>query len=319
MVVGVQKEASGARTDPTQVDALDVLVYQAMLSRAASLARRGAYVAAEGILKDLVGGANEGPVALDLLARIHAQQGRFSEAEAIWKRALQIEPNNESYLAGLTRIAQIQSRPLWAGVLLPIGAAAFAILAVLFIGFSVRYEIVQLRTSLIRDVAQANPAPHQKKNTETVRSVPSAPQITIHLAGATVASRKNEHVVSFDDGLFLSGVDMKPNVATLLSELGRQLKPHASTVVIQIVGYTDDIPVPDGWIYRNNAALGMARAISVAEHLLNNAGLPAGSFLLQSGGESQAPYPNDTPANRLRNRTAVIRISAVANPQGGSP
>jgi type VI secretion system protein ImpK len=319
MVVGMKKKASGPQPDATQTDALDVLVYQAMLSKAASLARYGEYAAAQGLLRELVRGENENPIALDLLARIHAQQGRFSEAQACWKRALQLEPNDESYLAGLRRIAQWRSRPLWAGALLPMSAGVLAILAVLLVGSAVRDQIAQLLASLPKDVAQANSVPHQKGNAETVGSVPSAPQIVIRLSRATVTSQKNELVVSFDEGLFLSRAALKPEAERLLAELGKQLKPHASTILIRVVGFTDDITVPDGWIYRDNAALGMARAVIVAEYLRNNAGLPVSLFLLQSAGDSEAPYPNDTPGNRLRNRTAVLRIYPAQNAQEANP
>lgn len=310
MVVRGQNKASGPPTDATETGVLGALVIQAFLSKAASLARKGEYATAEDLLKQLVGGENENPSALDLLARIHARQGRFSEAEAFWERALQLEPNNESYLAGLKRIARIRSRPLWVGILLPMGAAVFAILVVLFVGFAVRNQIVLLRESLLREVARAN--------TATVGNVPSSPQIAIQLSGATVKSQQNALVVLFDEGLFLSWADLTSEAETLLSELGRQLKPHASNVFIRVVGYTDDIPVPEGWIYRDNEALGMARAVAVAEYLRNNAGLPVSQFLLQSVGESQPPYPNDTSANRLRNRTVVIRIYPAHDAEGGN-
>lgn len=318
MVLRVQKKDTGLHTGATQTGALDALVSQAMLSRAASLARKGEYAMAVGMLKELVGGENENTIALDLLARIHAQQGRFSEAEAFWKRALQLEPGNGSYLAGLKCIAHTRSRPLWTGLLLPIGATIIGVLAVWLVGFAIRVEIAQLHEALLRDVARANSAPREEM-TDAVRGVPRAPQIAIQLSGATVKTQQNALVVLPDEGLFASRAELKPEAKTLLSELGKQLRPHASNFSICVVGYTDDIPVPEGWVYPGNAALGMARAVAVAEYLWNNAGLPAGLFLLQSAEESQAPYLNDTRANRLRNRTAVIRIYPGQDVAGGCP
>jgi len=314
---GVQTKASEPKRDDTSDGVLGALVAQAMLSKAASLARKGKYAAAESLLKQLIGSKNESPDAMDLLARICAQQGRFSEAEAFWRRALEVEPNNETYLAGLKRIAQLRSRPLWLGILAPIGAALFAILVVLLVGFIVREQIVQLRESLLREGAQAKFA--APKNAETLPSAPSAPNVTIQLSGTTVRTEQNALVVLFDEGLFRYGADLKPEAKALLSKLGNRLRPHATNISIRVVGHTDDLPAPRGWIYRDDIALGMARAVTVAEYLRNNAGLPAGMFLLQSAGESEPPYPNDTPANRLRNRTVVIRIYPVENRQGGRP
>lgn len=53
--------------------ALSILVNHALLSQAASLARKGEYAAAERILQDLARSGNESPAALDLLARSRAQ------------------------------------------------------------------------------------------------------------------------------------------------------------------------------------------------------------------------------------------------------
>ncbi len=311
-----QRKAIGQQTDAWQSNALGVLVCQTLLSKASLLARKGEYATAEGLLKQLVGSDNEDTGALDLLARIHAQQGRFSEAEAFWKHALQLAPNNESYLAGLKRIAHIRSRPLWVGVLLPMGAAFVAILMISLVGFAIRDQIVQVRESLLREGVRENPAPLQV--------VPPgdpnfASEITIQLRGATVKTQENALVVLLDDGLFLYGANLKPEAETLLSELGRHLKPYGSNISIRVVGHTDDIPVPEGRVYRDNAALGMTRAMTVAKYLSHNAGLPMNLFQLQSAGEFQPPYPNDTRANRLRNRTAIIRIYNAENIEGSRP
>lgn len=326
MIRGVQTKATEQQRDAMLAGVFGALASEALLSRAASLARKGEYAAAESLLKQLVGSENESPRTLDLLARIHAQQGRFSEAEAFWKRALEVEPNNEFYLAGLNRIAQMRSRPPWASVLLPMAAAFIATLAVCLVGFVVRDQIVHLRESLLREVARANSDIVEviqkrlaKTGAETATSVPSTPQITIQLNGATVKTQHNTLVVLFDEGLFLSRAHLKPEAKTLLSELGKQLQPYGSNISIRVVGHTDDTPVPKGWVYRDNAHLRLVRSVTVANYLSYDAELPLSLFLLQSAGESQPPYPNDTPANRLRNRTVVIHISPVENRKDGKP
>ncbi len=315
-------------TMPTSL--LGVLVSDAILCRAASLARKGEYAVAESLLKQLVGSENESSRALDLLARIYAQQGRFSEAETFWKRALELEPNNTLYLAGLNRIAQIQGRPLRASVPLSMVVAFIAILLVCIVGFVVREQIIHLRELLLREVAQANSSViesiresnmktilYLEEKVDRVKTLSMASQLTIQLDGASVKTEQDNLIISFHDGLFLSGAHLKPEVKTLLSQLGEQLRPHASYISIRIVGHTDNLPVTKGWLYRDNAALGMARAVTVANFLSRNAGLPMNIFLLQSAGKSQPPYPNDTSENRLRNRTVVIYISAVENRLGG--
>jgi nucleoid-associated protein YgaU len=82
------------------VAALGVL-RQAVVARAAQLARRGRYPEAEQVLLGSTAGRDASPAALDLLARIRAQQGRFADAERLWSRATELDPANQTYAAGL--------------------------------------------------------------------------------------------------------------------------------------------------------------------------------------------------------------------------
>lgn len=83
------------------------LLLQLELAQATELARAGRYAEAETVLTDLLN-ARELPAALDLQARIHAQQGRLSKARECWKRALQLDPGNDAYAAGLLRLKSSQ-------------------------------------------------------------------------------------------------------------------------------------------------------------------------------------------------------------------
>jgi flagellar motor protein MotB len=329
---GVQATTTEPSRDPTSTGAFASLVSEALLSRAASLARRGEYAAAESLLGQLPGSGNENPRVLDLLARIQAQQGCFSEAEALWRRALEVEAGNGSYRAGLERIEKMRSRSPWAIFLLPVGAAFIAILTVILVGFLVRNQIVQLRESVLREVAgadsvivgmarerQAKDAAEAEEKVASGTGVPSTQRIEIQLDGATVRTERRDLVVSFDEGLFSSGANLKEDAQSLLSELGTQLQPHRSDISIRVVGHTDDIQVPNGSAYADNARLGLARAVAVADYLSRDAGLPVDQFLLRSAGESEPPYPNDTWANRLRNRTVVLEIVPANDRQGGAP
>ncbi|MHA2616632.1 MAG: OmpA family protein [bacterium JZ-2024 1] len=319
MIRELQAKTSGPQRGTSPRDLIGTLISEALLSRATSLARKGEYTAAVNLLKQLVDIDTENARALDLLARIHAQQGRFSEAEVFWKRALEVDPNNELYFAGLKRIAQMRSRPLWAGVLLPMVAAFIAILLISLVAFVVRNQIVHLRELLLTEVARIKTAVESEDKTNVVTSVQSLLQLTIQLDGVSVKTEQGRLAVLFDEGLFLSGARLKPEAKTLLSQLGKQLQPHASNISIRIVGHTDDIPVLRSGVYRDNAALGMARANAVADYISRVTGIPMSVFHLQSAGESQPPYPNDTLTNKLRNRTVVIYISPVENRQGGKP
>jgi tetratricopeptide (TPR) repeat protein len=186
----IRMHASEGRDGSTSGDRIDALVGQAMLSQAAALARRGEYAAAANLLNQLVGQHNEGAAALDLLARIHAQQGRLSEAETFWRRALEIEPNNQSYLAGLNRIARIRSRPTWANAVSPIVSIfTVAIMLVLVGWFLINYW----RGSPLDNVAQAGSA--ASHNSATSPAVPPARKITLQLRGQTVRMEDDRIVI----------------------------------------------------------------------------------------------------------------------------
>jgi flagellar motor protein MotB len=84
----------------SQIPKLEPFITQISIARASDLARAGHYQEAEEVLNAISDGKSH-PVVLDLLARMRAQQGRWLEAEAFWKQAIQIDPTNPEYLEGL--------------------------------------------------------------------------------------------------------------------------------------------------------------------------------------------------------------------------
>lgn len=83
---------------------LEDLLKQLVLDQATDLARAGRYTEAERLLAENAHDQEIMPAALDLHARICAQQGRYREAHVFWTRALQLDPTNEAYIAGLLRL-----------------------------------------------------------------------------------------------------------------------------------------------------------------------------------------------------------------------
>jgi Uma2 family endonuclease len=82
------------------------LLDQLIFAQAAELAARGDYTEAERLLKEEISAARRRPDVLDLLARIAAQQGKYSQAVDLWRQAARLAPEyRERCEAGLTRIA----------------------------------------------------------------------------------------------------------------------------------------------------------------------------------------------------------------------
>ena len=96
------------------------------VSQATDLAREGAYDRAESLLRPTVEHPDAPAIALDLQARICAQQGRLGEAARWWQKILDKEPANAAAQAALARLNKMQRRPVWLQVTWP-----------LFIGISV--------------------------------------------------------------------------------------------------------------------------------------------------------------------------------------
>src|SRR5690606_22078462 len=59
-------------------------------------------------ISDLLKSNGEIPILLDLQAKIYAQQGKFNEAEFLWKKCIVAEPDNNQFVAALNRIHKIQ-------------------------------------------------------------------------------------------------------------------------------------------------------------------------------------------------------------------
>lgn len=303
--------ATGSGSGDSPVDTrlpLSALLLQITLSKAADLARVGRYSEAEGLLSEATRGEKIRPEILDLLARIHAQQGRFLEAQAFWTQASQLDPSNEVYQAALRRIAKTQSQPVWLASLLPLMVWLAVGLGVTIIGFTVKNYVSKLDTSLRSEVAKIA----ARQEALASRLFPEKPpDVKVGVPGVSPKTEANEIVITFDSGLFNGDANLRPEAKTVLSALGRQMGVHVGRISVRVVGHTDDVPMPAGAKYRDNLALGMSRAVAVVEHLRSTTQLPAGTFSVSSLGEYLTPYPNDTHEDRARNRTVVIRISEI--------
>ncbi len=108
MLSGESSPLGEWKTSLGESPSLEILMDQVVLAQAADLARAGRYSEAESLLLEMTRSEEAVPAALDLLARIHAQQGRLAEASALWQRAIQHEPGNQAFTAALQRTTALQ-------------------------------------------------------------------------------------------------------------------------------------------------------------------------------------------------------------------
>ncbi len=154
-------------------------------------------------------------------------------------------------------------------------------------------------------IVPAGPAP------TTPPAAPPAPKAAfrIDVAGSIVRVEGDETVILFEAGLFASGTQLSPWGQKVLAEIARQLAPYRTNLVIHVIGCTDNVRVVPGGKFKDNVELGLLRAAEVAGVMQKAGALQPGQFKKVSYGEQWSPYPNDTPRNKARNRTAVLRLS----------
>jgi flagellar motor protein MotB len=281
------------------------LLLALILTEAATMARAGHLLEAEALLTRLPTDEQSTPTAVDLLARIRAQQGKLDDAEALWSTLSQADPANKAYTRVLGRIARMRGRPRWLNR--PFATGAIGVLLVCF--FAATLLIGRVRWAVHTAVTSQPKIPAVGS---AKRSVPrddtwTAPKI--HVRGVDIDAVDTHLIVRFTAGLFHEGAHLRPEAKITLAGLAEQLRPSAHSISVVIKGCTDDLPLRHDSNYPNNLGLRMARANAVFMELKQKAGIPENLISIQSS--PVAPYPNDSSPNRRRNRTAIIDIMPV--------
>lgn len=293
------------------------LLRQLELARATELARGGFYREAERILTAFDEDVNSAPEILDLLARIHAQEGRLAEAEKLWARACQLEPSNTTYHDGMRRVATLQRRGGRRQTLLLPLILCFGTVVLLFTAthWLNRTDSTRQNVSIPTATPDVTPLPTE---TPIINPTPMVPSEIADLktkisevpgVKTGIEEPSNALGVTFDEGIFTYGTVLKLNAQLKLKEVGFQLKPYTDTIRVEIIGITDDLSMRLNSPYKDNAALGMERARVVYNYLHKNVGLDAQMFTIASDSEPQRPGSNEIPTDRSRNRTVILRIN----------
>lgn len=108
-----------------------------------------------------------------------------------------------------------------------------------------------------------------------------------------------DDVLLFDSG----SAEMKNNSKEILKELGKYIKESKSSVRVE--GHTDNVPT-SGVKYASNWELSTSRATTVVQFLLSNKFINPEKVAVAGYGEYRPIAPNDTPANKSKNRRVDI-------------
>ena len=109
--------------------------------------------------------------------------------------------------------------------------------------------------------------------------------------------------IFFDSG----SAELKPGGKEVLLKVGNILK-GLTDKVIRVEGHTDNVPISKSLqaIYPTNWELSAARATTVVRFLQEFAGVPPQMLVAAGFGEYRPIAPNDTPANKQKNRRIEI-------------
>lgn len=111
-----------------------------------------------------------------------------------------------------------------------------------------------------------------------------------------------------DEVLFdLGKADLRPEGRAVLDGLADALRQLPNTLSVE--GHTDNQPI-SGFPFSSNWELSTYRATTVVRYLIDQKGLDRRRISAAGYGEERPLVPNDTPANRAKNRRVEIVVLA---------
>lgn len=217
--------------------------------------------------------------------------------------------------SAVARQSLLESVPVWV-----LTALAGAALAITHLGLSYHLssgsDPVYAAMSRVH-VRAPEPEPQTVATTPprvAPKPEPSPPRLATFLASdiergrVSVAETAERSTITLHgDGLFASGsADVIPGYEELIGRIGEALTTFPGKVVV--IGHTDDLRsfsarFPSNW------ELSKARAASVIKLLEAKAG-PPDRYTVVGRGETEPLVPNNSPANRARNRRVDIVLLA---------
>jgi type VI secretion system protein ImpK len=259
-------------------------------------------------------------LALGLEGRYRVIDNGRSQLDALRERLQQLiaqqRPPVESELSPHWQGAGGKGEALWRMVPVWIVAASAAVLLVvlqLFLGHRLGAQSDPVFASLLSMKTAQLPTATQTSQ--------QAPPVQARVAGFLAPEIAHGLVIVFEtadrsvitlrgDGVFGSGSgEVSSAYLPLLARIGIALKSVPGKVVV--VGHTDNTRPGLSARFPSNYELSTARAAAVRDLLAERAG-PPGRYSVEGRGDSTPLAPNDSAANRARNRRVEITLLTPA-------
>ncbi|MFH1726356.1 MAG: flagellar motor protein MotB [Elusimicrobiota bacterium] len=139
-------------------------------------------------------------------------------------------------------------------------------------------------------------------------------EVKVDREGMKISLEEQGEMAHFKSGY----AELTPVMRSALGKIAPTLRDLArKNHEIIIEGHTDDVPMHDQY-YASNWELSTARATAVVEHMIRDNGLPAGCMAAIGYGKHRPIAPNDTLANRARNRRVVFFVKNPPMSKGES-
>jgi outer membrane protein OmpA-like peptidoglycan-associated protein len=296
--------------EPPETEESERLLHDLDILTASSLVANGELEEAEVILC-----LNENPpsscAALDLLARISVRKGQLQRARQLWRAVLTKDSANEAAKEALANLATpwlalaiIKRLGTLFAVALGVALAALGVIG-LYDGRNIALYSSSPQTGTTKPVCKHN------KDSQVLPSNQTQKWPTIITGGIHSATNPNEMTLTFDETPFSVKCQLSETAQAIVAQVADQLRPQINDYHILVEGHTDADPMPTNNFYRDNVALGYARALVVAEVLRYENALPAGKISISSTGSDNPPFPETDETTKARNRTVVIRLTPV--------
>ncbi|WP_405821769.1 hypothetical protein OG705_18500 [Streptomyces sp. NBC_00838] len=337
-------------TDPARARTLSL---QLTVNRAHSAARAGDLDLAARLLAGLGGrdvpDADHATVlaALNLRAKVHAQRGELTEADACWSRVEALAPGDPDAAAGRRTLAKIaagrrHARPVVHTGRVAVVAAALAGAALIGGGGWLLANGGDGDRQSSDSVAEADTGSERLRE-ESRRADALKERLAAIEAGDTAAAaRRDSTLDAVAKRLAMPGVEIRRHAddvqlvfstgvfpydsvigaqgASALTEIGRRLADLESGtgtgagagagVETTVVGHSVAVP---GGAPSGGSVVALNRARVAAQYLAQDSDLRLTDFRLVSADQRRGPFP-PTEANAPRNRTVTLLITPKEPP-----
>ncbi len=135
-----------------------------------------------------------------------------------------------------------------------------------------------------------------------------AGSVDVELEGQKIIIRVREKA-SFGSGR----AELKSAFRPLLAKVAKILKNSEGKIVV--AGHTDNLPIYTER-FRSNWELSSARAVSVVHEMMLATDMPADRFLIEGYADTHPVAPNDSAANRAKNRRVEIILMQGEDKEG---